>query len=82
MRVFPDNSCLVGSCSFKNLSSAVYYYTKHKINGVFLYDPTVRSVVNMFSVNNFQPMWLDLLIDQATTSKYRAHVLLFELFQV
>ena len=62
MRVFPDNSCLVGGSSFKDLSSAVYYYTKHKISGVFLYDPTVRSVVNMFSVNNLQPYWSDLLI--------------------
>lgn len=62
MRVFPDNSCLVGGSSFKDLSSAVYYYTKHKINGVFLYDPTVRSVVNMLSVNNLQPYWSDLLI--------------------
>ena len=60
--MFPDNSCLVGGSSFKDLSSAVYYYTKHKISGVFLYDPTVRSVVNMFSVNNLQPYWSDLLI--------------------
>ena len=71
MRVFPDNSCLVGSCSFKNLSSAVHYYTKHKINGVLLYDPTVRSVVNMFSVNYFQSMWIYLLIDLVATAKHR-----------
>ena len=65
VRVFPDSSCLVGNSSFQNLMYALCYYTKHKINGVFLYDPTVRIVVSMFGVNNYLTMWLDLSVNIA-----------------
>jgi len=39
VRVFPDNSCIIGpESSFDDLPAAIEYYKKHKISGVYLYE--------------------------------------------
>ena len=39
VRVFPDNSCIIGAeSSFDDLPAGIEYYKKHKINGVYLYE--------------------------------------------